>query len=278
MRTLFPRVLEDRSLLHTAYAIDAALIEMVFVLGPVLVAGCVALGWPAAAIISAAACASAGSIFFLRSPLICDWNPLPVSSRRSLLGPLRYPKLVVVYAATVLYSLAFGLFQVAVTGFATQQGAPAAAAVLLAISSVGSAAGALYYGSHEWKVFPVRLYVLTQLAMAGGIVVLIPVTDLYVFAILALIGCSPIAPVLTAQSMLISHIAPDDMMAESFTWAATCLLGGISGGMSVGGWLVERWSPQSALVAAAAVTACAAFIVWIALPERSGVAAKLRVD
>jgi len=40
----------------------------------------------------------------------------------------RHPRLLVVFAATLLYSMVFGLFKVAVTAFAAQKGVPAAVA------------------------------------------------------------------------------------------------------------------------------------------------------
>jgi hypothetical protein len=68
LRTLWPALLKSPERLHAAFALDAAAIEVVYIAGPVLIAG--ALGsWSLAA--SAAACAlllAAGTLLFAASP------------------------------------------------------------------------------------------------------------------------------------------------------------------------------------------------------------------
>ena len=273
MRALFPRLLADPGLLQTAYSVDSALVETIFILGPTLIAAFVALGYPGGAVIFAAACAAIGGVIFMRSPAIRRWTPPAPQVQRSLLGPLQYPQLLALFAATVLYSVAFGLFEVAVTAFAAAQGMPAAAGVILALASLGSALGVLIYGSHDWALPAPRQYLLAQLAMAVGILALAPVTNVYAFALLSIVACAPMAPVVAVQSVLISRLAPRAMLAESFTWAATCLLGGISAGIAAGGMLVEHWPPSRVLVAAAGTTAAAGIIVWARLSGAKAVAA-----
>lgn len=265
MRTLFPRLLADPGLLQTAYSVDSALVETIFILGPTLIAAFVALGYPGGAVIFAAVCAAVGGMIFMRSPAIRRWALPAAPAPRRMLGPLRYPQLLALYAATVVYSVAFGLFEVAVAAFAAAQGMPAAAGVILALASVGSALGVLVYGSHDWAWPASRQYLLAQMAMAVGILALAPVANVYAFALLSVVACAPMAPVIAVQSMLVSRLAPRTMLAESFTWAASCLLGGISAGIAAGGMLVEYWPPSWVLVTAAAATATAGVIAWAML-------------
>lgn len=58
--------------------------------------------------------------------------------------------------------------------------------------------------------------------------------------------------------LLILRVTPEDRIAEARTWASTALLGGISAGTAAGGTLVERYSRNVALIAAAAATVLAA--------------------
>ena len=266
MRALFPRMLADPALLQTAYSIDSALIETVFIFGPALTAFFVAIDAPAGAVMFAAVCAAAGSAVFLRAPPIRDWQPPQSHTRRSLRGPLRYPQLRVIYAATLLYSTAFGLFEVAVSGYAAARGFPAAAGVILALGSVGSAVGALSYGSRDWSWTTTSQYVVAQLAMAAGIMALAPIENIYVFGLVSIFGCAPMAPVLASQSVLVSRIAPRALLAESFTWAATCLLCGVAAGLAAAGMMLEVWQPAWVMVAAATATAAGALIAWMGLP------------
>jgi MFS family permease len=268
MRALYPRVVPDAGLLQTAYSADAALVESVFILGPALVALFVAAGYAHGAVLLAAVCAGAGNVVFLRSPAVRNWVIQPPAGRRSLLGPLRSLPLLAVYAANFLYAVAFGLYELAVTAFAAQRGMPAAAGVILALASVGSAAGVIVYGGRDWKWSVTGQFLANLGLMAAGLLVIAPVTNLYLFALLNLVACSTMAPAIATQSLLVSRLAAREMLAETFTWSATCLLAGISGGIAAGGLLAEYVAPSWILVSAAGSTLLAVAVVWFALRNR----------
>ena len=264
VRTLLPRLVPEARLLQTAYSVDSALIEAVFIVGPALVALLVAFGEQASAVIMAAACAAIGSFVFVQAPTVRNWVPQR-GVRRSVFGPLSEPKLLALLGLTVLYSLSFGLFEVAVPAFALQEGKPAAAGVILALASLGSAIGALSYGSYDWSLPLARQLFLALMLMATGMLLLAPVSNVYVFGLLSIVACVPMAPVIAVQSMLVARLSPGAMLAESFTWGTTCLLGGISGGIALGGALVELWSPSLVIAAAAAASATAGILAWVTL-------------
>jgi len=269
MRALYPQLLKDENLVQAAYSLDSALIETIFILGPNLVAVFVAAHLTQGAVLFAAGCAALGSIVFLRSRAIKFWTLHGPGSSRDLLGPLHNPRLLALFMATCLYSAAFGLFEVGVTGFATYRGTPAAAGTILGLASVGSALGVFVYGSHNWTAPVTRQLLLALAAMAGGILMVIPVNNLYAFAVIAVIGCAPMSVVLAATSTLISRLASRAMIAESFTWMATCLLVGISAGTAAGGVMVEHFSATPVFVSAAATTALAGLVTGLKLSARS---------
>jgi len=267
MRTLLPRLLRDPGQLHTAYSIDSVLIEFMFIVGPLLVALFVAHGVPAGAVALAAFSGGAGGLLFMSAPAIAAWKTEIQPVARDVFGPLHEARLRRLFATTFLYSSTFGLFEIAVTAFAAHAGEPAAAGALLAAASLGSALGALIYGSHDWRWPPQRLFAGALLLMAAGVLLLAPITDVYWFGVLCLISCMPMAPVLAIQSVLTSHLAPRHMTAESFTWGGTCLLTGIGAGTMLGGWLVEWFSPGAALGAAATMALTAAAATHLLLNE-----------
>ncbi len=278
MRTLFPRLLGETDLLPTAYSLDSILVETIFVAGPALIALFVAADLRAGAVLFAAAAAVAGSVFFMRSPAIRQWARPVGHLRTSLLGPLRNRPLLALYAATLLYSVAFGLLEVAVTAQATAQGRPAAAGVILALASVGSGLGALVYGSRGWAMPAARQYVVAQFAMAVGLLVLAPVTNLFWLGVLCVIACSPMAPVIALQSILVARLTPRAMLAESFTWASTALLGGVSSGIAAGGLMVERYAPWWAMTAAGIATLVAVLVSLLAVATTADAASEPRPD
>ncbi len=260
VRALFPRVLDTPAQLQTAYSIDSALVETVFIMGPALVAACAAAGEIEAAVWAAAAFGAIGGLVFRRTPAVRDWQ-VHEDAGRPVAGPLSHLPLVGVFATTICYSIAFGLFEVAITAFSTEQQRPAAAGIILAFTSLGSAAGALVYGSRHWNPALSRQFLGALLAMAFGMLLLVPVSNFALMALLSIATGAPMATVIAVQSQIVSRLSPPAMLAESFTWSATCLLCGISAGIAVGGFLAERYVSTWLLAAAAAMTLVGALIV-----------------
>jgi MFS family permease len=261
-RALYPRLVREVSLQRVAYSLDSAIIEAVFIVGPALAAGFAALGIPAGAVLLAAACAVAGGILFLRAEPVRAWQPRGHSVAARTISPLRDPRLRGLIAAALLFATAFGLFEIGVVGFATAQGAPAAGGVLLALASVGSVLGVLVYGGRSWRLDVGRQFLVLLALMTVGLAMLAPIDSLPLFALVVVVAAAPMAPVIAANSVLVSRVAAEDRVAEAFTWASTALLAGISAGTAVGGMLVERYSPPFALLAAAGAALTAALVAY----------------
>ena len=264
-RALYPRLINDPALLQTAYSVDSALVELVFILGPTLVAVCVGTGHPEAAVIAAAASAAVGTTLFERSTPVRQWSTARNERTRARTANSQYGSLLVVYAATVLYAVGFGLFEVGVTAHAAHKGSPAIAGIALTFASIGSGTGAFLYGARHWHAPLVRQCVMALLAMAAGILVLVPVSNLLLFTAASVVAGLPMATVMATQSQLISRFTPRERLAESFTWSATCLLSGISAGFAAGGMMAERYAAYWLLVGAASASLVAAMLVSVFL-------------
>jgi hypothetical protein len=109
VRTLWPRLLRTADLRATAYSLDAALQEVFFTLGPLLVAAIAATASPSAALLTAAALGGLGTLaFVLRTPSR-EWRPDgDARGHGSWLGPLTAPGVRVLVAMTACYGAAFG--------------------------------------------------------------------------------------------------------------------------------------------------------------------------
>jgi MFS transporter len=260
MRALYPAIVTDARLIKTAYSLDSALIETMFILGPSLVAICVGFGVPVVAIAVAAACGSVGSAVFLRSDALRSWKLKPHDGPRPMLGPLSGRDFRALLGSCLFYASAFGLFEMAITGFATEHGSRAAAGVILALASLGSVVGALVFGGHDWQLPPERQFLAALGLMAAGMLVMIPIEGIVTFAVVSIVASSPMAAVIASQSVLVSTLAPRGMIGESFTWSATALLTGISSGFALGGAMLERFSSTAVLIVAAGATLTAAGI------------------
>lgn len=259
MRTLLPRLLSEAGTLQTAYSLDSILLETIFIIGPLLVSWFVAHNATSMAVLFAALLGAVGSWIFLTTPAVRTWQIAP-PTQRDLFGPLREKKLLRLFAVTLFYAAAFGLFEIGVAALAIHAGKPAFAGAFLMAASVGSAFGALIYGSHDWRWQPIRQFIFALVLMALGLLLMVPVTNLYAFVIVCALGCMPMAPVISIQSVLTSQLAPAESGTESFTWGWSCLLVGLGAGTTIGGVLTEKFSAQASLLAAVGMTLLAAMI------------------
>lgn len=255
IRALLRRLLRDPAQLQTAYSLDSVMMETVFILGPGVVSIFVAFSWPVGAVVCTAALGLVGGLVFSRSRAVRAWVPEPAPRRPATFGVMRTPGLPSVLAVTIFFSFGFGLFEVGVTALASRAGMPAAAGVILALASVGSALGALVYGSRSWSVSVAAQYRLALCAMALGLLALAPIEQLWLFGLMSVLAGVPMSTVLASQSILIAGIAPRESLAECFTWSSTSLLAGVSLGIAAGGAMLEYGPPAYTFLAGAASTA-----------------------
>jgi len=256
MRALLKQRLGDASLLATAYSLESVLIETIFIVGPMLVAFFVAASSARIAVLFAAGCGAAGALLFLRSPGLRRWV-VETRPRSNLFGPLSAPGFLVLLAIVLIYSIAFGLVEIGVTGFASESGSPAWAGLLLGLMSVGSVAGGLAYGSRGWHLPLARQFALALALMGAGIVPLAFLVNVWCFAGFSVLAGVVMAPALTMQSMLVARTAPAETSAEAFTWSATALLAGVGLGFALGGVVLETAGAAMVLLIAAAASLAA---------------------
>jgi MFS family permease len=257
VRTYFRRRLKEEALLATAYSAESVLIELIFILGPVLVALFVAYASPAMAVYFAAACGLVGTLLFLRSPALREWR-IEKRTTSSLLGPLGEPAFPQLVALVLCFAAAFGFLEIGITAYATEIGDAALAGVMLGVMSAGSAVGGLAYGSRPWH-FPLARQFAAALALMGlGLAVLALRWSPWAFTAWCLVAGVAMAPALIIQSMLAARIARAEHATEAFTWTTSALLAGVGIGLAAGGLLLEFFSARSALAAGAASALMAA--------------------
>ncbi len=257
MRTYLKRRFADDVQLAAAYSVESVLIELIFIVGPMLVALFVALASPATAVLFAGASGLAGSILFLRSPALLGWR-IEHRARTSLLGPLGERGFIPLIAVILAYSTAFGLMEIGITAYATERAQPALAGVLLGLMSVGSAVGGLAYGSRTWGIPLTHQFAGALGLMGTGLAVLTLRWNPWAFSLWCVLAGIIMAPALIMQAMLVAKTAPPEYSTEAFTWSTSALLSGVGIGLAGGGALLELYDSRAALGAAAVMSLGAA--------------------
>lgn len=249
LRAMWPRLLGDDSLITTAFALDAVIVESVFVTGPLLVAAAVALGTPQAALVGSAALIATGTALLLASPAVRGWEP-EAHTARGPFGALASRGLLAVVVATVPVGIGFGAFELALPAFAEFHGDRDDAGLLIAVWAIGSAVGGLIYGGITWRSTLARRWlVLSALTAVGLTMPVIAWSPPAMLPFLLLAGAF-IAPAIATGSQLMGTLAPPGMTTEAYAWGPTALVGGIAVGSSLAGALVESHGWRAAVVLA----------------------------
>jgi len=256
--------LGEDALLTAALSLDALIVELVFIAGPLLVALLVAIFSPAAAVAAAAVCALAGSLLFMRTRALRSWKKAgPLGG--AFLGPLAEPGFAPLLALVCGYASVFGLVEIGVAAFAAESGRPALAGVLLGVMSVGSAAGALAYGTRHWHMPLPRQFSYSLALMGLGIAPLALVKGPVAFGLWCVIAGIAMTPTLIIQSTLVAKAVRAEYATEGFTWSATALLAGIGIGLATGGLLLELGAVSGLFLVATLVSVAAAFLGRVSL-------------
>lgn len=261
LRSRWPSLLSGREdLVRAAYALDSIMIEVAFITGPLLTAAGVALAGPEAMLGVSAALNVAGAVLF-----VAFLPPAPDSFRDGtpsrLLGALAAPGIRTMALAAVPVGFCLGTIEVALPAFSAEQGSPELAGILLAVWSLGSAAGGFIYGALPRHRPLLDLHMLLALLFPLAAVPLLLASEPVLMALLVIFAGAPLAPLIATRNEIVSQIAPGGAVTEAFTWPLTALVAGISVGVAVGGGLVDASGWTSAVAAGAGVAGVGALFV-----------------
>ncbi len=244
-----------------AFSLDSVLVEMVFTVGPLLVAAMIATGSAHAALAMSWLFTIACVPLFVASRALRYFHR-QADAPRSLLGPLADPRLLHVFALTTVIAMGFGCMEVGYPGFGVALGAVAMGGVLLACNSVGSALGGFAYGGIHTSLPPQRILPRVLAIMVVPLALHALTLNAWLLCVLAFCAGGLIAPALTSVMLVVSAHAPERYATEAFTWSSTCILGGLGFGAMLAGRVVQAYGPQAVFMLSACTMSAAALIAW----------------
>lgn len=235
----------------TAYSLESVVIELCFVLGPLLTALLAATIDPAAAVLAAAGLAVGGALWMAATPVVRAVVPVETASRGRT-GPLASPAVRALLLTVVGIGVGFGAIEVALPAYVEAEGArPASAGILLAVWSLGSIVGGLVYGGlHLVTPHRRQLPVLVAALAVGTVLPLLAGGPVLMGLALFAYGLA-IAPFTACNAVLLGEAAPPGTVTEAFAWSSSMIFGGAALGSGVAGLLVERSGPTAGLAVTA---------------------------
>ena len=247
-----------------AMAAETSLFELVFVLGPMLVAAFVVLADPAFALGFAAVTTLGGTLWIALLPIMRHWARHESAESARGLGPLKaggFPALLLCVGAL---GIAFGAAGVIVPAYANQHGGgDGLGGVLLGVWGVGSAIGGIWFGTRRPAMALSRQFAWLLAAVSVSFLVLAVMPGPVALGAALVVGGATIAPALTVENNLVGRLAPAGMLNEAYTWVVTLSVAGSAAGGAVAGAIVDQpgglpWAfvfAAAVLMVAAAVAA-----------------------
>jgi MFS family permease len=265
MRALWPSLVETDSI-DAAYATEAVLQEVSYLLGPLLVGLLVAVASPAIAIALAAVLTAIGGLSFAWH----DASARLLRAKESRRGPLRNSGVKVILAALFLSALAGGVLEVAIPTFADEHASPAGAGILVAGMAAASLLAGLWYGSHRWEVSPAQRFVVASAVATLGYLFMVPADSLPALGVGALgVGLTS-APSMAAVYSILDDVAPRGTGVEAVTWITTATAGGAALGAALGGVLIEAAGMRISFLLGALALATATGLTLVCRTALSG--------
>lgn len=237
VRTRWAHLLTGTPRLHTAYALESVLDEVVFVVGPIL-ATVLATGLhPLSGLVTNLVLTLGGGFLFASQRAT---EPPPRPRRRDIRTdwlPVRTLGWIV--ATFVFMGGIFGAVEVVTVAFADEAGAIEASGPVLAAYALGSLVAGLVVGAVHLRAGPRRRFVVGQAVMAAALLPLPFVGSVPILAVVMFLAGLAISPTLIAGFSLVESEVPASRLTEGLAWISTALNIGVALGAAVAGPVID---------------------------------------
>jgi MFS family permease len=260
VRSRWVAALEDAERRQTAFAFEAVVDEVVFVVGPPLVTLLATLVLPPAGFLTGIVLGTVGGLWLAgqraTEPAVQAVDPdVPVRRFAALT-----PAVLVVSATYTAMGAVFGAFDVVVVGFTDAEGSPAFAGLALAVYAGGSLVAGLAYGVLRLPGTLSSRFVGTAVLFGAAAQLLWGVGSLLVLVVAGFLAGLTIAPVLVSGTSLVESRVPRSALTEALSWTTTGLTLGVTAGSAAAGAAVDVWGAQRAFAVPALAAALAALL------------------
>lgn len=252
--------------LQTALSLEAAIDEFTFVVGPAFATLLATSFFTPLPLLLAAVVGAVGGAVFLSQratepPLTPRAEMSPAAGaagrRRSV---LLLPGVWIVATVFVGLGAVFGSADVSTVAFATHQGRPEMAGVMLGCFALGSFLSGVGYGARRWRWSLQARFLTSVLVLAAGVTMFSLASTLPQLAAALILAGFAVSPTAICGNALVQHLVPRARLTEGFAWLGTAMGAGISLGSWIGGWRIDEAGARGGyLVAATVGWVCAVF-------------------
>jgi MFS family permease len=250
VRARWTLLLNGSPLLHTAYALEAMLDEVVFIIGPVLVTFLATALHPALGVSVSAIIGLIGAVALAGQR---SSQPPTRSTPHGHAGSSRLPwrVLLPVAIASSALGMVFGGMEVNIVAFAKEAGVLPYAGLILVAWSFGSLVAGAVTGAITWRSSPAKRFRVSASLLALSLLPLPFVDHPLGVALLLIISGMAIAPTLIATIGVIQSAVDQSRLTEALAWNSTGMVAGVAVGAAAVGYVIDSSGAQAGFVAVA---------------------------
>jgi|SRR5471030_2465235 len=270
--------------LHTAFAFESVLDELVYMAGPVFGIGLSIALFPEAGVLAAAIFLAVGStLFIVQKSTEPKANPRQETRSPSV---MKHRAMWFVVMVFVGIGMIFGTVEVAAIAFAQEAGNKGAATYILSTYAVGSCVIGLFFGAIKFKKPLANRLLIASIVAVLTTLPLPFVTSLWMLTLMVFLGGAISSPAFITGMTLIERIVPSSQITEGITYAMTGVLIGFSAGSALSGFAIDAYGASNGfwvavaggLVAFAAMATGYRLLASLSQMKASGAEAQLAVE
>jgi predicted MFS family arabinose efflux permease len=242
--------LNGSPLLHTAFAIEAMLDEVVFIIGPPLVTYLATAFHPALGLSVSAVIGLVGVVTLAAQR---STQPPAYSRPHGHLGSSRLPWRILLPVAVAggALGMVFGSMEVNIVAFAKEAGVLPYTGLILMAWAFGSLVAGAATGAITWRASPARRFRIGATLLALSLLPLPFVAHPVPVALLLILSGMAIAPTLIAAVGVIQSAVDQSRLNEALAWNSTGLAAGVAAGAAVVGHVIDSSGAQAGFIAVA---------------------------
>ncbi len=235
--------LSGQSQLSSAFALEAVVDELVFILGPPLVTVLALQIGEVFAMFVVVLLLVSGSLWLV-SQRATQPDPQPRVDKKK---PERMwsATLVLILLLLLLLGGVFGSFEVTTVAYAKFLGVAGLTGILLALYAVGSLISGLLVGARSPVATWRTQLIIAAAALATVGIPLVFVDNVWLLASLSLLAGTAVAPILIATTSLVERAVPSSRLTEALGLSVSGLAVGIAFGTTLSGALVDAISANA---------------------------------
>ncbi len=251
IRARWMYVVSDKGDLHTAFAFESVVDEVVFIIGPALVTTLAAIVHPLAGLVFAIIATVVGT-----SALVAQKQTEPPATRAGRgddRAAMPWRVLVPLTACALAMGALLGGVEVATVAVAEKLGSASLSGLMLAIWAAGSLVSGIITGAIRPKAGNATRFRWGLLVLGLSMLPLPFVDGFLMFGVLLFVSGFAISPTLIAACALLEQAIPPGRITEGGTIFTTGLGGGLAPGAALVGVLVDHsgaaagfWVPAAA--------------------------------